>query len=276
MVSPNDNKTALFLKKEIQPKSLWIMKRIVIYSILELILFVFSWELSCFWHVIHLSVFLWVVICALWCFWRQNWMCVCYWSGKIQLGAHCSLKKSLPVISVLQFNTHTHRCWEWWKCGGEGRNRCWGEMMRELLSPSTLQAERESVRERLLRDRPVKGGRMGEQSGDRMIRKSISSVEKNPASDRFWERHNTDVVVKRQMERKEDFEIRKSPLAEKTRRNGAKAITADSRCQWLQGCMDNKSPAWTEIVLENSRIIQMPSAHQPCPYFPCLFCLTVC
>lgn len=72
---------------------------------------------------------------------------------------------------------------------------------------------------------------MGEQSGDRMIRMSISSVEKNPASDRFGERHNTDVVVKRQMERKEDFEIRKSPLAEKTRRNGAKAIAADSRGQ---------------------------------------------
>lgn len=86
------------------------MRRLLIYSVPDLIFFVFSWELSCFWHIIHLSLFLWVVICALWCFWRQNWMCVCCWSGKIQPGAHCSLKKSLPVmISVLQFNTHAHK-----------------------------------------------------------------------------------------------------------------------------------------------------------------------
>lgn len=42
--------------------------------------------------------------------------------------------------------------------------------------------ERESARERLLRDRAVKvgggGGGMGEESGDRMIRMSVPSAEK--------------------------------------------------------------------------------------------------
>lgn len=70
------------------------------------------------------------------------------------------------MISVVQFNTdaqthvhtHKHRCWEWWNDGGEGRDGCWRERRRELLSPSTLREERESVGERLLRDRPVKVG----------------------------------------------------------------------------------------------------------------------
>lgn len=78
-----------------------------------------------------------------------------------------------------------------------------------MLSPSTLREERESVRDRLLRDRPVKVGGMGEESRDRMIRIEYSF------SDISRERYNTHVDVKRQMERKEDFEILESPLAEK-------------------------------------------------------------
>lgn len=159
-------------------------------------------------------------------------MCVCRWSGKIQLGAHCSLKKSLPVISVLQLNTHTHtqmlRVMKAWRRGEKPLLR----RNDERIAFTQYTPSREGVGQReIVEGQTCEGGRMGEQSGDRMIRTSISSVEKNPASDRFGERHNTDVVVKRQKERKEDFEIRKSPLAEKTRRNGAKAITADSRGQ---------------------------------------------
>lgn len=175
------------------------------------------------------------------------------------------------MISVLQFNmractrTHTHtqmlRVMKAWRRGEKPLLR----RNDERIAFTQYTPSREGVGQReIVEGQTCEGGRM-----------SISSVEKNSASDRFWERHNIGVVVKRQMERKEDFEIRKSPLAEKTSWNGAKAITADSRGQWLQGCMDNKSPAWTEIVLENSRIIQMHSAHHACLYFTCLFCPSV-
>lgn len=164
---PNNNKIALFYKRRYFS---FILS-------LSWFPFVFSWDLSCFFGRLPCSgVFEGRVVC----------MCAAG-AEEIQLGAYCCLENPLPVmISVLQFNTdaqtrtrtHKHRCWEWWKDGGEGRDGCWREMRRELLSPSTLREERESVRERLLRDRPVKVRGMGEESGDRMIRMAVPSVEK--------------------------------------------------------------------------------------------------
>lgn len=80
--------------------------------------------------------------------------------------------------------------------------------------------------------------------------------------------------VKKQMESKEDFEILESPLAEKQEGMGQNQSRWADQGRQLQGCTDNKGPAWTGIVLESRRIIHMPSSHHLCPSFR-LFCLTV-
>lgn len=204
---------------------------------------------------------------------------------KIQLGAHCCLKNSLPVmISVLQLNTdaqtrvhthtntHKHRCWEWWNDGGEGRDGCWGEMRRELLSPSTLWEERESVRERLLRDRPVKVGGWA-RSVEKEWLEWVFLQWRSGGSDISREAQHPCGFEKANGEKRGFWDSRES-FDRETRRNGAKPITAGRSGPMIAGVYGQQGPCADRDCVGEQENHPHAFISPPLSSF-CLFCLTV-
>lgn len=125
-------------------------------------------------------------------------------------------------------------------------------MMRELLSPKVLQAVRGWVRERLWRDRLVRG-RLVEKSGDRVISTSISALEKNTGC--MGEVEHRRVRGKANGE-KRGFWDSEGPLAETARRNQVKKQAWEDggrTGQMIAGLYGSQEP-WvkTECVLWKS------------------------
>lgn len=76
------------------------------------------------------------------------------------------------------------------------------------------------------------------------------------------------------MERKEDFWDSGEPFWQTQQEGmGQKQSRQAGQGPWLQGRGDQKSPVWTEIVLESSGITRLSSTHHLCPSSNCLFCL---
>lgn len=224
---------------------------------------------------------IWVCFCdsssLLWWFWRQSICVLLEWGKKNQLGAYCCLKKLTYLwwylfcsLTQMHTDTHTHtqtqmpRVMKWWRWGERRVSKRNEE--RIAFTQYSLGRERESARERLLRDRAVKGGGGG--WARRVETEWLEWVflqRRSGGSDISREAQHPCGREKANGEKRGFLGFERVLLAEKQEGMGQNQSRRASQGWWLQGWMDNKGPAWTEIALESGTITHTPSSHHLCP-----------